>query len=51
MFFVTSGKLHKIPQVKYNLDPICGRVDDTGDLTRPAKINKMNFKIQNIFKK
>jgi len=33
----TSGKLHKMPHVRNNLDPICGRVADTGDLTRPSK--------------
>lgn len=31
----TSGKLHKMPQVTYNLEPICGNVAVTGDLTRP----------------
>jgi hypothetical protein len=33
----TSGKLHKMPHVRNNLDPICGRVADTGDLTNPKK--------------
>jgi hypothetical protein len=32
-----SGKLHKMPHVRNNLDPICGRVADTGDLTNPKK--------------
>lgn len=38
----TSGKLHKIPQVTYNLELICGSVAVIGDLTRPIsmKINK-----------
>ena len=31
----TSGKLHKIPQATYNLEPICGSVAETGDLTKP----------------
>lgn len=30
-----SGKLHKMPHVRNNLDPICGRVAVTGDLTNP----------------
>lgn len=33
----TSGKLHRMPQVRNNLDPICGRVAETGDLTKPLK--------------
>jgi hypothetical protein len=33
----TSGKLHKTPHVRNNLDPICGRVAETGDLTSPFK--------------
>jgi hypothetical protein len=35
----TSGKLHKTPHVRNNLDPICGRVAETGDLTSPFKKN------------
>jgi hypothetical protein len=33
----TSGKLHKIPHVRNNLDPICGRVAEIGDLTKPLE--------------
>lgn len=33
----TSGKLHKMPQVTYNLEPICGSVAVIGDLTNPCE--------------
>ncbi|MQL73850.1 hypothetical protein Taro_006212 [Colocasia esculenta] len=42
--FHTSGKLHKIPQVTYSLDPICGNVADTGDLTRPSPAKSITSK-------
>lgn len=34
---LVSGKLHKTPQVRNNLDPICGKVAETGDLTNPTR--------------
>lgn len=36
----TSGKLHKIPQVTYKREPICGSVAETGDLTKPLRGKK-----------
>jgi hypothetical protein len=39
----TSGKLHKTPHVRNNLDPICGRVAETGDLTNPIKKTNTNL--------
>lgn len=39
-FVLTSGKLHKMPQVRYNLEPICGKVAVTGDRTSPLSLKK-----------
>uniref|UniRef100_A0A0E0FG98 Uncharacterized protein n=1 Tax=Oryza nivara TaxID=4536 RepID=A0A0E0FG98_ORYNI len=32
-----GGKLRKMPQIMNNLPVICGRVEDTGDLTNPSQ--------------
>jgi len=35
--FFTSGKLHKMPQVRNSLELICGNVAVIGDLTSPSQ--------------
>lgn len=45
---ITSGKLHKIPHVRYSLEPICGSVAETGDLTKPFQ-NQTELKLRKSF--
>ena len=41
---LTSGMLHKMPQSRYILELICGKVADTGDLTNPSSWKKKKRK-------